>query len=639
MADFIAAIKPRKSSVAGEAPAPNDLEVAEIAVNTADGKLFTRHTDGTIKTIVGAAGEAGIADGSTRINLQTIQTTLTFTQTSTHSIPGSGRSGQLLSASCNVTSRVAFYTTAAARDNDVTRLANNDPETGVEGLIAQVSFSGGETHEFINTLYNNNDPSQSAVLYMTVYKGSAGTEVVEVDVRVIPIEGRALYEAQGSTRIGTPTVETSALAATASENLTLPHTARSGQFISVETSHSARVIFYSNQAARTADANRAQGEAIVAGNGVIMELITTGAQTLEMTPAVLYHNTEPNAPGEIYLKVTNLSGSTQAITVTATIVPIEGRGHYLSELHELLDVDASSPTNGQVIAYNTTSDKWEAVDQTAGGARIQDLQDFEYHYNATTFSLTSQKTTYGQPSVDGQWKRLNGSAFLAVDSSGELDKLAIGDTVTIYGDGFGPVTRTLTHFDNTNYAPAVWIESSPTGWGDTAWNSYSGDALHLVSSAFNDSPVPLADGDLIAWDSSEGKFMPTQPALGRFDVDLAEASLVTNGTADIAGTGLGASGMIHSVEAGKDCVVTFYSSTAARLADASRDPLTTSPSNSDGVLLEVRPPVPGDVLRITPAVSFFIENGETTVSIKVKGLDSSSGSSDYDVNVKGISFE
>jgi len=53
MADLLARIKPKKSSTTGEVPSPEDLEVSELAVNTADGKLFTKHTDNTIKELLG----------------------------------------------------------------------------------------------------------------------------------------------------------------------------------------------------------------------------------------------------------------------------------------------------------------------------------------------------------------------------------------------------------------------------------------------------------------------------------------------------------------------------------------------------------------------------------------------------------
>ena len=52
MADFIARIKPKRSTVSGEVPTAADLEVGEIAVSTADGKLFVKHSDDTIRRSV-----------------------------------------------------------------------------------------------------------------------------------------------------------------------------------------------------------------------------------------------------------------------------------------------------------------------------------------------------------------------------------------------------------------------------------------------------------------------------------------------------------------------------------------------------------------------------------------------------------
>ena len=41
----------KKNSSSGNEPSASDLSAGELAINTADGKLFTKHTDGTIKTI------------------------------------------------------------------------------------------------------------------------------------------------------------------------------------------------------------------------------------------------------------------------------------------------------------------------------------------------------------------------------------------------------------------------------------------------------------------------------------------------------------------------------------------------------------------------------------------------------------
>ena len=56
MSELNASILPKQNNTAGSAPLPEQLEVGEIALNTADGKIFTKHTDGTIKEISGAGG-------------------------------------------------------------------------------------------------------------------------------------------------------------------------------------------------------------------------------------------------------------------------------------------------------------------------------------------------------------------------------------------------------------------------------------------------------------------------------------------------------------------------------------------------------------------------------------------------------
>ena len=56
MAELNARIIAKASATAAEEPLAADLEVAELAVNTADGKLFTKHTDGSVVTISGGGG-------------------------------------------------------------------------------------------------------------------------------------------------------------------------------------------------------------------------------------------------------------------------------------------------------------------------------------------------------------------------------------------------------------------------------------------------------------------------------------------------------------------------------------------------------------------------------------------------------
>lgn len=56
MSDLNAAIVPKQSNTESAVPTAGQLEVGEIAVNTADGKIFTKHTDDSIKEISGSGG-------------------------------------------------------------------------------------------------------------------------------------------------------------------------------------------------------------------------------------------------------------------------------------------------------------------------------------------------------------------------------------------------------------------------------------------------------------------------------------------------------------------------------------------------------------------------------------------------------
>ena len=91
----------------------------------------------------------------------------------------------------------------------------------------------------------------------------------------------------------------------------------------IETSAAAWVTLYCDSASRTADASRPETTDPTPGSGVIAEVITTGAETVLMTPAVMGFNNDPTPGATIYAKVVNKSGTTQAITVTLTLLQLE----------------------------------------------------------------------------------------------------------------------------------------------------------------------------------------------------------------------------------------------------------------------------------------------------------------------------
>ena len=93
--------------------------------------------------------------------------------------------------------------------------------------------------------------------------------------------------------------------------------------LSIETDSAAWVTVYVSQATRTADASRAETTDPSPGSGVLAEAITTGAQTVLLTPSTMYFNNEATPASELYLKVVNKSGATAAITVTLKVIKME----------------------------------------------------------------------------------------------------------------------------------------------------------------------------------------------------------------------------------------------------------------------------------------------------------------------------
>lgn len=91
----------------------------------------------------------------------------------------------------------------------------------------------------------------------------------------------------------------------------------------VQTSGAAWVRIYANASSRTADASRTEGTDPGTSSGVIAEVITTGANTISFTPAVIGFNDETSPTNTIPVAVMNKTGSTGTVQVTLTLVQTE----------------------------------------------------------------------------------------------------------------------------------------------------------------------------------------------------------------------------------------------------------------------------------------------------------------------------
>ena len=91
----------------------------------------------------------------------------------------------------------------------------------------------------------------------------------------------------------------------------------------IQTSSAAWITLYRDTTSRTNDATRDEITDPSPDSGVIVEVITTEAATQKITPGIVGWNDDETPSSNVYLKVVNKSGITQAITVTLHYVQLE----------------------------------------------------------------------------------------------------------------------------------------------------------------------------------------------------------------------------------------------------------------------------------------------------------------------------
>lgn len=117
-------------------------------------------------------------------------------------------------------------------------------------------------------------------------------------------------------------VTTSSLTDGQTENITI--TGYKGYILyKIETDAAAWVRLYTSDAARTADASRLEGTDPLPGAGVIAEVVTTGSETILISPGVIGFSDESTPTTAIPCTITNKSGVTTTITVALTALKIE----------------------------------------------------------------------------------------------------------------------------------------------------------------------------------------------------------------------------------------------------------------------------------------------------------------------------
>jgi plastocyanin len=91
----------------------------------------------------------------------------------------------------------------------------------------------------------------------------------------------------------------------------------------ITTSAAAWVTLYTDASARTSDNSRSETTDPAPDAGIIAEVITTGAETVRLSPGTIGYNLESTPTTNIPVKVRNKSGGTTAITVAIEILQLE----------------------------------------------------------------------------------------------------------------------------------------------------------------------------------------------------------------------------------------------------------------------------------------------------------------------------
>lgn len=136
------------------------------------------------------------------------------------------------------------------------------------------------------------------------------------DIQIEAAEGAALKSRMASA--GT----TASLASNARGDLNITGF-KSYALLAIQTDRAAWVRIYANNATRSADVGRLETSDPAPDAGVIAEVITTGAQTVLVSPGAIGYNFESTPTTTVPCSVTNKSGTTGTVTVTLTVLQLE----------------------------------------------------------------------------------------------------------------------------------------------------------------------------------------------------------------------------------------------------------------------------------------------------------------------------
>lgn len=193
------------------------------------------------------------------------------------------------------------------------------------------------------------------------------------------------------------------------------------------------------------------------------------------------------------------------------------------DLNDLSDVGITTPTNGQILRYNSTSQEWENSNETAGVSDLDDLSDV-----SLTSLANGQVLTYN--STSQEWENSDPASIVTdLDDLGDINLSSLTDGQILQYDA------NSSEWINVNPAPAISELgdipdvniSSPTNGQVLTYNSTSqewensnagGGATDLddLTDVTLSSPT---DGQVLKYNSTSQQW---ENGTGGSDIDIVE---------------------------------------------------------------------------------------------------------------------
>lgn len=476
MAELNARIIAKASATAGEAPQAADLEVAEIAVNTADGKFFTKHTDGTIKEISGSgSGGGGGAGNLSELNDVDITTN-----------PPTDGKGLIYDS-----------TSGKWETADVVLSVNGetgDASLGIQDMddyLSSVSPAEGDTLQWDDAeqKFKPSEPFPGNIV-------SVNDQTGEVSLGIQDMDDYQLKPAGGP------------------------------RYIFSETALSSPGLGEMGYTGGSLVVN------LVDQDGVNWSS-SWGSQ--EVFPQNTPFSVRING-----IETTGYSKSNTGFTSGSVSLfganPNFGTDLVDGDEVEFLIASFPSPSlplaQGDILQWNDSTQKFNP---TAPVQRIQDQKDFQpipntSEYAGLDYRLADGSNTSVDATPNGWYLDSNRYLTFGADGFTALNLLSVGDALTMKLAGEADFSTTVstgvTPFSSSYYLRVSDVP--PAAYLDVA----VGTPIILDALVFAEGFQPLADGDILRWNDADQKFNPVQLS-GTVNSVNGETGVVSLGVQDM----------------------------------------------------------------------------------------------------------